>query len=355
LALVAVGHAIKHHCGRRRNARARAVEDEMNGRRYLLRMAGLWLLTLPAASAAAHAQAGNYPDKPVTIISDAAAGSTPDVDARFVAEGLTKIWGRQAVVVNHPGANGSIAARAAASVPPDGYALFMPALSTFVALPTIADNLPLKLPRDFLPIGFTAENPMFVAVNPSLGITTLPQLIGLAKKEPGKISIAVTGIGRLTHLTGELLQTRTDIRLLPVPYTGGPAPALGDVATGRVSMIIEGYSGIAGAVNAGSVKLIAVASPQRLPQFPDLPTVAETVPGFAATGWQVLVAPIGTPEPIIRKVADDLRKVVTDQDFKMKLGNIGSYSRAMSPAEALAFVQKEQQTWQPVLDRIAGK
>jgi tripartite-type tricarboxylate transporter receptor subunit TctC len=326
---------------------------DMKRFRYGFRIAGLWLLTLAAASAA-HAQAGNYPDRPVTIISDAAAGSTPDVDARFVAEGLGKIWGQQVVVINRPGANGSIAARSASEAAPDGYTLFMPALSTFVALLTVAPNLPLKLPRDFLPIGFTAENPMFVAVNPALGVTTLPQLLALAKKDPWKVSIAVTGIGRLTHLTGELLQSRADIKLLSVPYTGGPAPTLGDVATGRVSMIIEGYSGIAGAVNAGSVKLIAVASPERLPQFPDLPTVAETIPGFAATGWQVLVAPVGTPAPIIAKVAGDLRKVVTDPDFKARLAKIGSYSRAMSAAEALAFVQSEQQNWLPVLERIAA-
>jgi tripartite-type tricarboxylate transporter receptor subunit TctC len=329
------------------------VEDDMKKFRYGFRIAGLWLLTLSVASAA-HAQAGNYPDRPVTIISDAAAGSTPDVDARFVAEGLGKIWGQQVVVINRPGANGSIAARSASEAAPDGYTLFMPALSTFVALLTVAPNLPLKLPRDFLPIGFTAENPMFVAVTPALGVTTLPQLIALAKKDPGKVSIAVTGIGRLTHLTGELLQTRADIKLLSVPYTGGPAPALGDVATGRVSMIIEGYSGIAGAVNAGSVKLIAVASPERLPQFPDLPTVAETLPGFSATGWQVLVAPIGTREPTLAKVGDDLRKVVTDPEFKARLAKIGSYSRAMSSAEALAFVQNEQQTWLPVLEKIAA-
>jgi tripartite-type tricarboxylate transporter receptor subunit TctC len=311
-----------------------------------------WLLALPAATAA-QAQAGNYPNRPVTIICDAAAGATPDVDARFVADGLGKIWGQQVVVINHPGANGSIAARFASEVAPDGYTLFMPALSTFVALLTVAPNLPLKLPRDFLPIGYIADNPMFVAVNPALGVSSLPQLIALASKEPGKISIAVTGVGRLTHLTGELLQQRADIKLLSVPYTGGPAPALGDVTTGRVSMIIEGYSGIVGAVNAGLVKLIAVASPERLPQFPDLPTVAETIPGFSATGWQVLVAPVGTPEPIIRKVSDDLRKVVTDPDFKARLAKIGSYSRAMSPAEALAFVEKEQQTWLPVLQKIA--
>ena len=237
----------------------------------------MWLL---GAAPAAHAQAGSYPDRPVTVISDAAAGSTPDVDARFVAEGLGKIWGQQVVVVNRPGANGSIAARSASEAAPDGYTLFMPALSTFVALLSVAPNLPLKLPRDFVPIGFTAENPMFVAVSPALGVTTLPQLIALAKKDPGKISIAVTGIGRLTHLTGEALQARADIKLLSVPYTAGPAPALGDVSTGRVSMIIEGYSGIAGAVNAGAVKLIAVASPERLPEFPDLPAVAEIGPGL---------------------------------------------------------------------------
>jgi tripartite-type tricarboxylate transporter receptor subunit TctC len=312
-----------------------------------------WLLALAAATTA-QAQS-RYPDRPVTIISDAAPGSTPDVDTRFVAEGLGRIWGQQVVVINRPGANGSIAARSASEVAPDGYTLFMPALSTFVALLTVAPNLPLKLPRDFLPIGFTAENPMFVAVTPGLGVTTLPQLVALAKKEPGKISIAVTGIGRLTHLTGELLQQRAGIKLLSVPYTGGPAPALGDVATGRVSMIIEGYSGIVGAVNAGTVKLIAVASPQRLPEFPDLPTVAETIPGFAATGWQILVAPVGTPEPIIRKVSDDLATVVTDADLKARLAKIGAYSRAMPPAQTLAFVQKEQEMWLPVLERIAAE
>src|SRR6202163_3026143 len=313
----------------------------------------LWLVTLPATSTV-QAQAGRYPERPVTIICDAAPGATPDVDTRFVAEGLGRVWGQQVVVVNRTGANGSIAARSASEAAPDGYTLFMPALSTFVALLTVAPNLPLKLPRDFLPIGFTADNPMFVAVTPGLGVTTLPQLISLAKQQPEKVSIAVTGIGRLTHLTGELLQERAGIRLLSVPYTAGPAPALGDVSTGRVSMIIEGYSGIAGAVNAGAVKLIAVASPERLPQFPDLPTVAETVPGFSATGWQVLVAPLGTPAPIIAKVGDDLRQTVTDQDFKARLAKIGSYSRAMSAEEALAFVQKEQQTWLPVLEKIAA-
>ena len=319
-----------------------------------LGVAGLGFLTMPLAPAA-HAQAGNYPEKPVTIIADAAPGATPDVDARFVAEGLSKMWGQQVIVINHQGANGSIAARIAAEAVPDGYTLFMPALSTFAALPSVAPNLPLKLPRDFVPIGYTAENPMFFAVTPSLGVSTLAELIALAKKDPGKISIAVTGVGRLTHMTGLVFQDRADISLLPVPYNGGPAAALADVAGGRVSMIIEGYSGIVGSVKAGQVKLIAVASRERLPQFPDLPTVAETIPGFSATGWQVLVAPLGTPAAIVSKVSVDLAKVVSDPDFKKRLSNIGSYSRAMTPEEVLTFVQKEQDTWLPVLQKASQK
>ncbi len=324
----------------------------MTRSRIWIGIAALCLVTLPAAGGL-HAQAGNYPDKPVTVISDAPAGSTPDIDARTIADGMTKLWKQQVVVVNHAGAFGSIAARAAADAAADGYTLFMPSLASFIAGPGIAPNVPLKLPRDFLPIGFTAENPMFVAVNPALGVSTLPELIALAKKEPGKITIAATGVGRLTHLTGLVIQDRTGIQLLPVPYNAGPAAALGDVASGRVSMIIEGYSGILGAVKAGQVKLIAVAAHERLPEFPDLPLVSETIPGFSATGWQVLVAPIGTPAPIVKKVSVDLAAVVDDPKFKKNLANIGSYSRAMTPDEALAFVDKEQAIWLPVVAKLA--
>jgi tripartite-type tricarboxylate transporter receptor subunit TctC len=326
----------------------------MTKRGFWIAIAGVGLLTLSAMSIA-RAQAGNYPDKPVTILADAAPGATPDVDARFVAAGLSKAWGQQVIVINHPGANGSIAARIATDAVPDGYTLFMPALSTFVALKTTAPNLPLMLPRDFVPIGYTAENPMFFAVNPALGVSTLPQLIALAKSQPGKISIAVTGVGRLTHLTGLVFQERAGIKLLPVPYNGGPAVALGDVGGGRVSMIIEGYSGIVGAVKAGQIKLIAVASAERLPEFPDVPTVSETIPDFTATGWQVLVAPLGTPQPIISKVSADLSKVVSDAGFKKQLATVGSYSRAMTPEQVLAFVHKQQDTWLPVLQKVSER
>jgi tripartite-type tricarboxylate transporter receptor subunit TctC len=323
-------------------------------RRDWLAVASL-CLALTASVRGAQAQAGSYPSKPVTIISDAAAGSTPDVDARFIAEGLSRIWGQQVVVIDHPGASGGIAAHAAAEAQPDGYTLYMPALATFIAQPGQVPNLPLQLPRDFVAIGFTAENPMFIAVDPQIGVSTLPQLIALAKQKPGEISYATTGVGRLTHLTGELLQMRAGIQLLLVPYNGGPARAAADVIGGRVSFIIEGYSGIAASIKSGQLKAVAVASAERLPDFPDLPTVAETLPGFSATGWQLMVAPKGTPDAIIQKVSSDLITVTKDPGLKTNLGRLGSYSRSMDAAQALAFVHDQQEMWAPVLKQVAAK
>jgi tripartite-type tricarboxylate transporter receptor subunit TctC len=211
----------------------------------------------------------------------------------------------------------------------------------------------LKLPRDFATIGFAADQPMFIAVNPALGITSLPQLIERAKSQPNTITIATTGVGRLTHLTGELLQSRADIKLLTIPYTTGLASAISDVGSGRVSVIIEGYAAIIGAAKAGQVKLIAVASPQRLSEFPDLPTVAETVPGFSASGWQVLLTPNGTPQPVIKKVSEDLARVESDAELQKKLAAMGTYPRPLTPEQALDFVNAEQTKWAPALQRIS--
>ena len=308
-----------------------------------------------AASTIAAAQAQNapYPSKPVQIIANSSAGSAPDVALRFVTERLTKLWGQQILVVNRPGAGGSVAARAAAEARPDGYTFYQPVLSTFVSLHPAAANVPLHVPKDFLPIGFVAENPMFIAVSPKLGVNSLADLIKLAKSKPGEVSYATTGVGRLTHLTGELLQHQANIKLLLVPYTGGPAHAFSDVATGRVGLIIEGYSGIAGPARSGQVKLIAVATAKRLPEFPDVPTVAETIPGFQATGWAVLVAPLGTPQAIVSKVSADLAKVSADPDLNSKLSKLGAYTNPMTVAQTTDFVHKQQAMWQPVLDEIA--
>ena len=318
--------------------------------------AGAWLLACMAAlPGGAQAQTDTYPSKPVRIISDSAAGSAVDVGLRIIADGLGQYWGQQVLVVNHPGAGGAVSARVAAEAPPDGYTLYAPALSLFLTLPGKAPNLPLELPRDFAPIGFTADQPMSIGVSPMLGVNNLPELIALAKKRPGELSYAVAGVGRLTHLTGELLQIRANIKLQMVPYTGGSAQALSDIIGGRISMTIEGYTGLAGAYTSGTLKALAVGSAQRLPSVPEVPTIAETLPGLVASGWQAIVAPRGTPESIINKVSGDLRTVLTTPEVKDKLAARGSYARPMSPAEVTAFIRDQQQLWKPALLSIASQ
>jgi len=314
-----------------------------------LKLLALAVLTL-AAAPVAPAQAQDYPTKPIRIISDSAPGSAVDVTFRMVMDRLGTALGQQIVPVDQPGASGAIAAHAAADAIPDGYTLFAPAISLFISLPGKAENLPLMLPRDFLPVASLIDQPMFICASSKSGLKTLPELIERAKKEPGKISFAATGIGRITHLTGLLLESRAGISLQVVPYTGGPAAALTDVIGGRVPLVIEGYSGLAGAIQAHTINVLAVGATHRLADFPDLPTVAETLPGFAAGGWQGIVAPLGTPAAAIQKFNGALNKVLGDRDLAKQLAVRGAYVSPMSPAETNAFVNAQQAQWRPVLE-----
>ena len=261
-----------------------------------------------------------------------------------------KELGQQIVPVDQPGASGAIAAHAASEAVPDGYTLFAPALSLFISLPGKAPNLPVVLPRDFLPVASLVDQPMFICASAKSGIKTLAELIARAKQEPGHIGFATTGIGRITHLTGLLLQTRAGIKLQVVPYTGGPAAALTDVIGGRVPMIIEGYSGLAGAIQAHTLTLLAIASRRRLPDFPDIPAVAETFPGFAAGGWQGIVAPRGTPQTTIQKFNTAVKKVLAEPDLAKQMAVKGAYVDAMTPPEVNEFIGAQQAQWKPVLE-----
>jgi tripartite-type tricarboxylate transporter receptor subunit TctC len=303
-----------------------------------------------AAAAVSSGQADDYPNKPIRIISDSAPGSAVDVTFRMVMDRLGKVLGQQIVPVDQPGASGAIAAHAASDAIPDGYTLFAPAISLFISLPGKAPNLPLILPRDFLPVGSLIDQPMFICASAKSGIKTLPELIARAKAAPGRVGFATTGIGRITHLTGLLLQSRAGITLQVVPYSGGPAAALTDVIGGRVPMIIEGYSGLAGAIQAHTLIPLAVASRHRLAEFPNLPIVAESYPGFAAGGWQGIVAPLGTPATAIQKVNQALKTVLAEPDLAKQLATRGAYVDAMTPAEVNAFVNAQQAQWKPVLE-----
>jgi tripartite-type tricarboxylate transporter receptor subunit TctC len=309
-------------------------------------LCGLAVASRPAA-------AQDYPTHPVRIITDSAPGSALDAIMRIAADGLSRVWGQQAVIINQPGAGGSIAARTAAGAVPDGYTLAAFAFSAFATLPGSADNLPIQVPRDFVPVGYLGGAPMFLRAAPWLEVKTLPELIALAKQKPGELAYGTNGRGRLTHMTGELLATRAGIKLQMVPYSGGTAQVINDIMGKRIPLLFEAYSGIAGAVKAGNLRPLAVAAPQRVAEFPDLPTVAETLPGFEAGGWLVLVAPPGTPDAIVQKANAALVKGVQEPETARRIAAIGWEERPLDPAGTLAFVHGEQQKWAPILKHIA--
>jgi len=315
--------------------------------------AALLCLAAISAVAATPARAEDYPSHPVRIITDSASGSALDAIMRIAADGLSRAWGQQAVVVNQPGAGGSLAARTAAAAMPDGYTLAAFAFSAFATLPGSADNLPIQVPRDFLPVGYLGGAPMFLTAAPWLGVNTLPELIALAKQKPGELAYGTNGRGRLTHLTGELLASRAGIKLQMVPYSGGTAQVINDIMGKRIPLLFEAYSGIAGAVKAGNLRPLAVAAPKRVAEFPDLPTVAETLPGFEAGGWLVLVAPPGTPDAIVGKANAALVTAVQEPETARRIAAIGWDERPLTPAQTLGFIHAEQQKWAPILKQIA--
>jgi tripartite-type tricarboxylate transporter receptor subunit TctC len=326
---------------------------ESSMQRHWMRMLGVALIALAAASAA-RAQA-DYPNRPVRMISDSSPGSAVDTGLRIIADAMSKYWNQQVVLVNQPGAAGAVSAQVAAQAAADGYTLYAPALSVFLAVPGKAPNLPLMVPRDFAAVGYTVDQPLAVTVSPQLGIKTLRELIELAKQKPGELSYAVTGVGRLTHLTGELLQLRTGIRLQMVPYTGNSAQAVADVYAGRIPIMIEGYTGLAPAIQSGQLVALAIGAAKRLPSVPDLPTISEAVPGLIASGWQAVLAPNGTPEPIIAKASEALRVALDMAGVKDLLAARGSFARPMSPAEVTAFIREQQELWKPAIERIADQ
>jgi tripartite-type tricarboxylate transporter receptor subunit TctC len=294
------------------------------------------------------ANAEEYPTRHVSMIIQTAAGSGPDVIARILADGLTQSWGQQVVIINRNGAAGLVAAQAAAAAQPDGYTLYMPTSTALVILPETQPKMPVNFERDFVPIGLISQSPLIVAISPALGVSTLEQLIAVAKKRPGEILYAANNRGSFPHLAGEFFRHRAGIDLTFVPYAGAAA-GLQDLLGGRISMMVEGPPALSGALQAGSIKALAVTSTTRLPNFPDLPTVAETIPGFQVGAWLALMARAGTPDFVVRKVSEDLQTILKLPAIKEKFETLGVYPLPMSPAQTAEFIRSEQKLWKPVI------
>ena len=319
-------------------------------RQFLYLAAGC--ATLPAISRIARAQA--YPSRPVKIIAPTGPGNAPDVIARVVSDQLSRLWGQQVVVENRPGASGAIAVRAAAAAVPDGYTLYFAISSNFVSLPILQPSLQHDVGRDFVPIGFVGEQPMVIAISPSLRVNSLSELVALSKKRQGEINCAVLQRLTLPHLAVELLRSASGADLTVVNYPATSA-GLNDLLGGRVQVIIDGMAPLAGMMKAGSVTTLATMSTQRLPNFPDLPTVSETLPGVRAIGWLALMGPPGTPDMIVRNVSEKLGVALGQPDLKQRFEDLATFVRPMSPTELSDFIRGEQELWKPVLARANAK
>jgi tripartite-type tricarboxylate transporter receptor subunit TctC len=307
---------------------------------------GLLSLLAPSALAGSAADAQTYPASPVRFITQMAAGSGTDPAMRIVVDQLGKMWGQQTVLVNQPGAGGSIAARSAATAAPDGNTLFMAVASTFTSLP-VTQRLPFNV-DEFVPIGFVGEVPIAIAATPSLPVKSLPELIALSKKQPGKLNVGFGITGGVTHLTVELFRKRAGADLTTVAYPGS-AQAMSDALSGRIQVFVDG---LAGPIAGGQLKLLGIAAPGRVSTHPDIPAVTETVPGFVATGWFVLVAPPRTPAAIVAKVSDDLRAVLGNPEVRQRLSALSVSTRSMSTKELRDFIGSEQKLWKPVIDQL---
>jgi tripartite-type tricarboxylate transporter receptor subunit TctC len=316
---------------------------------------GAWLLGCAfAVLATAPLSAQTYPTRPVKIISQAGVGSAPDVMARIMADELGKAWGQQPVIINRPGASGSLAAQMATTAEKDGYTLFLANSSTFNIMPHTQPNTPFDLKRDFIPVGFVAEQPMLIAVTSDLPVKTLPELIALAKQKPKELLYAGNAGGSLPNMTGEFFRERAGIDITFVSYPGAAA-GLVDVAAGRVHIIVEGLPALFGAIDSKKIRPLAVAYDKRLPNLPDVPTVAETLPGFLATGWSALMALTGTSPAIVKKISADMRKGLDQPEVRAKYAKIGAYVRPMMPDELAAYIRQQQELWRPIVVKVLAE
>lgn len=305
-----------------------------------------------ALAAAGGARAQSFPTGPVRIVTSVGPGAAPDVLSRILADHLTRLWGQQVVVINQPGGAGAVAIRGLASSPADGHTLFMSLASNYIALPELQKNFPVDVVRDFVPIGYVGGHPMVIAARADLGVSTLPELIALAKARKGELNVACGNRGSTIHLAAEWFRAAAGIDVTLLYYAASPQ-AITDVLGGRVHVMVDSMTAMHGAVDTGQLKPLAIATRQRQPRYPNLPTVAETIPGFEAIGWLALMGPPGTPQPVARKVSDDLRALFAQGDLRKRFEDIGTSIYPTTQDELRDFIQEQQRIWRPVIVETA--
>jgi tripartite-type tricarboxylate transporter receptor subunit TctC len=316
-------------------------------RRFLHLAAGA--AALPALSRIASAQA--YPTRPVRIIVGFAPSGATDIMGRLIGQWLSERLGQQFIVENRPGAASNIATEAVVNAPPDGYTLLV-ATSVNAINATLYDKLNFNLIRDIVPVASIHREPFLVEVNPSVPVKTVPELIAYAKANPGKINMATAGIGSGNHIAGELFKMMTGVTLVHVPYRGA-GPALVDLLGGQVQVMFATMSSSIEYVRAGKLRALAVTTATRSPVLPDIPTVAEFVPGYESSFWTGVGAPKNTPAEIVDKLNKEINAALADPKFKARLADLGGTALSGSPADFGKFIAGETEKWGKVV-KFAG-
>lgn len=315
-------------------------------------MPAVWsVMTLLLLAPPALAQA--WPDKPIRVILSVPAGATPDVTARLVFPGLSQELGQQLVADNRAGGGGVIGAEIAAKSAPDGYTLFLSSPGALTILPHLRKNIPYDTLRDFAPISLISIGPFVLMVHPAVPAKNIRELIALAKAQPGKLNYASAGNGVANHLAGELFKQMTGTDIVHVPYKGAPQ-AVTDVVGGHIQMMFNSISPIVGHIKAGRVRVLGIASLQRSPQLPEVPTISESgVPGFEAVNWFGLFAPAKTPRAIINRVNAALVKTVKAPEMQAKFIGLGADPVGSSVAEFTAFLHRDMEKYAKIV-KISG-
>lgn len=287
---------------------------------------------LAIAAAPISAEAQQYPSRPVTIITGYTAGAASDTLARTLADALQAQWGQPVVVENRPGGGSNIAAAYVARAAADGYTLMIATDATLTSNSFLYKAIPFDPVKDFAPILNAAANVIVLAVHPDQPVKTVPEFIELAKKNPGKISFGSSGAGSPHHLAGELMMQMANVKLVHVPYKGGGA-TINDLLGGHIPAAFLSLSAAKNLHDSGKIRIIGVADKARYAELPDVPTIAETLPGFEMSSWIALVAPAGTPPAVVKQVSEASAKVLKSEAIAKKLGGVGLVVTADSPGE----------------------
>jgi tripartite-type tricarboxylate transporter receptor subunit TctC len=308
-------------------------------------------LALGLAQNPVGAQEAGFPNRPIHLLVGFGAGGSTDIAARIVAQKMSELLGQSVLVENRTGASGLIAAEDVAKSPPDGYTLMMASQTVLAVAPRLYRKVTVDPAKDFAPIVYCGASPLVLVVNPSFAAHTTAELIAMAKADPGKIIFGTGGAGTTPHIASEMFQYAAGIRMTHVPYRG-EAPAINDLVAGQIPAMFSNLSAIMGQLGAGTVRGLAVTSPKRSALVPDIPTLAETLPGYAAETWFGLVAPAATPRDVIAKLNAAALQALASDDTKKRYAELGmtiAGDGGTTPEQLDAYIKSEIAKWAKVI------